>query len=60
MKPYGREENLKCGKRPWKTDYHPQKGFKNWWEDMVQYLSRSRMKQKYKKEINKEINDGKA
>lgn len=28
-----------------------------WWDDMCDYLSRSTMKQKLKKEINKELND---
>lgn len=51
MKPYGREKNLKGGK-PWKTDVHPGKGYVNWWENMCKYLTRSRMKQLWKREEN--------
>lgn len=54
MKPYGREKNLKGGK-PWKLDYHPKKGYINWWETMVDFLSRSTIKQNYKKSIEEEL-----
>ena len=56
MKPYGREKNLK-GNGPWKTDYHPRpkRKWKNWWEDIVQPLSRSAMKRRWKKEVQKEL-----
>ena len=54
MKPYGREKNLKGGK-PWKVDVHPKKGYINWWEGMVDYLTRSRMKQIWKKDIDDDI-----
>jgi hypothetical protein len=53
MKPYGRETKLKGGK-PWKVDNHPKKGFKNWWEDICKHLSRSRMKQLWKKDIKQQ------
>ena len=51
MKPYGRGKNVRF---PGKTDCHPKKGFINWWEDITEYISRSTMKQKLKKEIEKE------
>jgi len=56
MKPYGREKKLQ-GNGPWKTDHHthPKRMWKNWWEDINDYLSRSRMKQLYTREIDKEI-----
>ena len=56
MKPYGREKKLKGGK-PWKRDVHPPKGYKNWWEDMCDFLSRSAMKRNWKKEVDDELND---
>ena len=56
MKPYGRERNVKGGK-PWKKDVHPPKGYINWWESMIDLLSRSSIKRKWKKEINQELND---
>ena len=55
MKPYGREKKIKGGKA-WKTDVHPKKGFVNWWENMCDFLTRSRMKQNLKKEIEDSIN----
>ena len=48
MKPYGREKKVRF---PHKTDCHPKKGFINWWEDIARFLSRSRMKQINKKEL---------
>ncbi len=56
MKPYGREKKVKGGK-PWKIDNHPRNGMINWWESMCDYLSRSRMKQIWKKEINQKDNE---
>lgn len=52
MKPYGREKKI-TGGQPWKMDYHPKKGLKNWWEDMCDCLSRSTMKLKIKRDIQK-------
>lgn len=49
MKPYGRDKKVNF---PGKTDYHPRKGFVNWWEKIACCLSRSAMKQKLKKEID--------
>lgn len=56
MKPYGREKKLQ-GSGPWKKDCHPKSGYINWWEDMCDFLSRGRIKQIVKKEIDKELND---
>ena len=58
MKPYGREKKLKGGK-PWKIDNHPKPKhlWINWWEDMCDYLSRSRMKHLVKKDIIKQIDE---
>lgn len=48
MKPYGREKKVRF---PSKRDCHPKKGERNWWEDVADFLSRSRMKQLLKKEF---------
>lgn len=56
MKPYGREKKLQ-GTGNWKRDVHPKNGYVNWWENMCDFFSRSRMKQIWKKEINKEISN---
>jgi hypothetical protein len=56
MKPYGRLKKVKGGK-PWKVDVHPKKGFINWWEDMCDFLTRSTMKQNWKKEVDKDLNE---
>ena len=56
MKPYGREKKLQ-GTGAWKRDVHPKKGYVNWWENMCDFFSRSRMKQIWKKEINQELSD---
>lgn len=53
MKPYGREKKI-SGAGLWKKDYHlHRKGRKleNWWEGMTDFLSRTAMKQKFKKEV---------
>ena len=57
MKPYGRDKKIK-GTGKWKQDVHPPKGYINWWENMCNFLSRSRMKQVWKKEIKEEIENG--
>ena len=51
MKPYGLGDKIRF---PGKKDYHPKKGFINWWEDLVHYKSRRKIKQ----EIQKEIENG--
>lgn len=53
MKPFGREKKIMLNI----PDYHPKKGWRNWWDDMCDYLSRSTMKQKLRKEIEEEINE---
>lgn len=50
MNPYGREKKLQS--TGWKRDVHPKKPYINWWENMCSFLSRSTMKQNWKKEIN--------
>ncbi len=53
MKPFGREKKIHRNlpdRHP-----HPKHIVKMWWEDMCDFLSRSAMKQKLKKEIQKEI-----
>lgn len=57
MKPYGgREQKLK-GWGKWKKDYHPKpkRKFINWWEGILQPLSKGRIKQLWKKQIKKEL-----
>ena len=47
MKP----EGLKHFKFPGKTDVHPKKGWRNWWENICSPGSRSMRKQNLKKSI---------
>jgi hypothetical protein len=55
MKPYGREK--KRLHFPGKVDYHPGKGYVNWWErECSNIIPRSTMKQKLNKEIKEESN----
>lgn len=54
MQPYGRGKKIK-GSGAWKKDYHiheKNRKVKNWWEDMCDFLSRSRMKQIWKKGLS--------
>ena len=46
MKPYGRIKTIHF---PHKRDCHPKKGYKNWWEDMDTTVSRTTLKQLFKK-----------
>ena len=55
MKPYGRIKKVKG--RSWKRDVHPQSGYINWWENMCDFLTRGAIKQRVKKDINRQIND---
>lgn len=48
MKP----EGLKPIHFPGKKDYHPKKGWKNWWECLGFKSTRSSRKQKLKREID--------
>lgn len=59
MKPYGRERNLKGGK-PWKIDVHPKKGWINWWEDMVGLIPRTSIKSLWKREVDRDREDGRV
>ena len=53
MKPEGR---IKTVQFPGKTDGHFKKEkCRNWWEGITQILTRSRLKQIYKKEIDEQI-----
>lgn len=57
MKPYGREKKI-SGAGLWKKDYHlHRKGRKleSWWEGMTDFLSRTAMKQKFKKEVDDDL-----
>lgn len=54
MKPYGRK---KAPRWPSKEDCHPQKGWRNWWENMCDCLSRNVIKQEWRKQIEKEIEE---
>lgn len=61
MKPYGRtNETVKENPR-WKKDYHLHdkngRKLKNWWEEIIGYVSRGSIKQKIKKQIEQEIED---
>lgn len=58
MKPYGREKTVKGG-NDYKIDYHLHKDGKkleNWWEDICCPLSRTKMKQNLKKDLDNEEN----
>lgn len=51
-----KQEGNKPVKFPGKTDCHPKKGWKNWWEvEMAPKRSRTRNKRKIKEEIDKEL-----
>lgn len=58
MKPYGLEKTVKGGNN-YKKDYHlHKKGRKleNWWEDICMPLTRTKMKQIFKKDLeNKDL-----
>lgn len=56
MKPYGRKP---APRFPGKEDFHPKKGWRNWWEDMCSALPRCGIKQHWKREINEELNNKK-
>ena len=57
MKPFGREKKIRRNL----PDHHPHPKhlIKMWWEDMCDYLDRSAMKQKLKREIQKELEEEK-
>jgi len=51
MKPYGLGDKIRF---PGKKDYHPKKGFINWWEKIAKFKSRRTIKQELKKLIEDE------
>jgi hypothetical protein len=51
MKPYDLSDKIRF---PGKKDYHPKKGFINWWENFANYKSRRKIKQEIQKEIENE------
>lgn len=57
MQPYGRLTNIK-GSGVWKKDYHVRvnnRKIGNWWEDIAQPISKSRINQMVKRQIEKEL-----
>jgi len=52
MKPYGREKTVRFS---CKQDCHPPKGWHNWWETIVDNLTRTEMKRRIRKEIDGEL-----
>ncbi len=57
MKPYGRGKKVN-GAGLWKKDYHihrKNRKLENWWEGITDFLSRSAMKQKFKKEVEDDL-----
>lgn len=48
-------EGRKTVKFPGKRDFHPKKGEVNWWEVIINCISRNTRKQKLRKEIENEI-----
>ena len=53
-----KRENLKPVHFPGKEDCHPPKGYINWWENEMEHIStRTEIKRKYKKEIEKDLNE---
>lgn len=56
MKPLGQIKTVKG--IPSKKDYHihiNNKKIENWWESICTYVSRNRLKQLFKKELNENI-----
>jgi hypothetical protein len=52
MKPYGKSNP--CHN---KIDFHPGKGYINWWEKELSSISKKRVRRLARIEIEKEIND---
>ena len=65
MKQFGLEKKVsgaQHGRNPWKVDYHlHENGHKleNWWEGFCNLVSRTTMKHRIKREIERELQDNK-
>lgn len=62
MKPYGRKDESIKGGNDWKKDYHchdnKHRKIGSWWEEMSEdYIDRGAIKQRTKKQIEKDIED---
>lgn len=59
MKPYGREKKVTGSHRSAKIDYHlhPKHLVENWWESRCCYLSRTELKRRWKKQIDKDLSE---
>jgi hypothetical protein len=55
MKPW--QLGKKVSHFPGKQDAHPKKGWHNWWEDLVEWLSRRNIKQGLMKEIKERLEE---
>lgn len=60
MKPYGREKKITQNPE-WKTDYHGHsknhRKLESWWEGIADYLFRTEIKRRWKKQIEEEIDN---
>jgi hypothetical protein len=54
MRPYGRHKKVRF---PSKTDYHPKKGYINWWEDVCDVIPRKTMKRIWMRDLQKELQE---
>lgn len=62
MKPYGRKDEPIKGGNDWKKDYHchdkNHRKIGSWWEEMSEdYIDRGAIKQRTKKQLEKDIED---
>ena len=60
LKPYGREKFYKAYTDKdgfGKTDYHPPKGYINWWENICGLVPRATQKQNFKKQVDRELTE---
>lgn len=65
MKPYGREKNVNGSSHifgvHWKKDFHVHdknhRKLEAWWEGICSHLSRTEMKRRWKKDIEKKLED---
>lgn len=55
MKPW--QLGKKVSHFPSKRDVHPKKGWRNWWEDLGEWLSRRNIKQRLMKEIKERLEE---